>query len=225
MEKVKSSRKKVSQQTSSPSIAEAYKHHLLLQGTPPASVYKFCLDSGIKENDFYNEYTSFEAIDKDIWKHYATKTIQRLTADEGFADFTAREKLLTFYFSLAEVLKADRSYILLCAHTTKFPVPVPAFLKDFKLAFDAFVERLVQEGLAKKEIAQRPFLDKTYPTLFWMHMNLFLLYWKEDTSKSFESTDAFIEKSVNLAFELIGKGALDSAIDMMKFLYQSKQRA
>lgn len=224
MEKVKSSRKKASKESVS-SIAESYKQHLLLHGTPPASVYKFCLDLGIKENDFYNEYGSFEAIDREIWNKYITSTIQRLTADEAFADFTTREKLLTFYFALAEVLKADRSYILLCAQSLKRPVSLPVFLKDFKISFDAFIGNLMREGHEKKEIAQRPFLDKTYPTLFWLHLNLVLMYWKEDSSKSFEQTDAFIEKSVNLAFELIGKGALDSAIDMMKFLYQSKQRA
>lgn len=225
MEKVKSSRKKTSKQQSSTSISGAYKQHLLVEGKPPASVYKFCIDLGIKESDFYNEYGSFESIDRDIWKQYVTSTVQRLKDDEAFVDFTSREKLLTFYFALAEVLKGDRSYILLLEHRPSLNTLVPNFLKDFKRAFDSFIEGLMQEGLAKEEIAQRPYLDKTYPTLFWMHMNLFLMYWKEDTSKSFDNTDAFIEKSVNLAFELIGKGALDSALDMMKFLYQSKQRA
>jgi hypothetical protein len=225
MEKAKVSRKKASKGPSTTSILEAYKQHLLVHGSAPASVYTFCVDLGITENDFYNQYGSFEAVDREIWKNYVTSTIQRLTSDEGFRDFSAREKLLTFYFSLVELLKTDRSYVLLCLHKHTQPVSLPSFLKDFKLSFEVFIESLLREGLERKEIAPRPLLDKTYPTLFWMHMSLLLLYWKDDTSKSFESTDAFIEKSVNLAFELIGKGALDSAIDMMKFLYQSKRRA
>ena len=51
-----------------------------------------------------------------------------------------------------------------------------------------------------------------------------MLFWKEDNSPGFEKTDAAIEKSVNLAFDLIGKGAVDSAIDFAKFMYQNKMK-
>jgi hypothetical protein len=40
---------------------------------------------------------------------------------------------------------------------------------------------------------------------------------------NFEKTDAAIEKSVNLAFDLIGKGILDNALDFGKFLYQNSK--
>ena len=40
-------------------------------------------------------------------------------------------------------------------------------------------------------------------------------------SKSFEKTDAAIEKSVNLIMELMGKSALDSMFDLGKFLFQN----
>jgi hypothetical protein len=55
-------------------------------------------------------------------------------------------------------------------------------------------------------------------------MGFILLFWKEDDSAGFEKTDAAVEKSVNLAFDLIGKGAVDSAIDFAKFLYQNKSK-
>jgi hypothetical protein len=53
-------------------------------------------------------------------------------------------------------------------------------------------------------------------------MAFLLIFWKDDTSAGFEKTDAAIEKSVNLAFDLIGKGAVDSIFDFAKFLYQTK---
>jgi len=55
-------------------------------------------------------------------------------------------------------------------------------------------------------------------------MGFLLVFWKEDESPGFEKTDAAVEKSVNLAFDLIGKGAVDSFIDFAKFLYQSKTK-
>jgi hypothetical protein len=47
-----------------------------------------------------------------------------------------------------------------------------------------------------------------YPQLFWLHLGFILLFWKEDNSPAFENTDAAVEKSVNLAFDLIGNSLL-----------------
>lgn len=221
MESTKS-KKKADKVVNEQAILEAYKMHLLNEGKQPASIYAFCTSLGIKEEVFYDHFGTFEAIDKAIWKDFAISTIHKLKADSAFAEFSSREKLLTFYFALAEVLKSNRSYILLVTKHHKFPDFSPAYLKDFKVSFEAFVEQLIIEGISREEVAKRPLLDKRYPNLFWVHMTFFLLFWRDDNSKGFEKTDAFVEKSVNLAFDLIGKGAIDSAIDFLKFLYQAK---
>jgi hypothetical protein len=197
---------------------------LLLNGKQPSSVYKFCLDLGIKEEVFYTHYGSFEALEKVIWNGFIEQAVKSLLADKSFSDFNAREKVLALYFTLAEILKSNRSFILLQLNSYKKPELVPLFLKDFKHTFEEFVASVLNDGKSKGEVAQRPYLDKRYPQLFWVHLSFFLLYWKDDDSAGFEKSDAFIEKSVNLAFDLIGKGAFDSAVDFAKFLYQSKMK-
>jgi Tetracyclin repressor-like, C-terminal domain len=221
METTKASRKKTSKQTSAYTIAEKYKHTLLLAGKEPISIYKFCLDEGVTEADFYEHFNSFASIECFIWKNFVASTEQQLIADEAFASFSAREKILTFYFALAETLKANRSYVLVKAAHFKKTDLSPNFLKDFKHSFEKFTESVLTEAINKGEVAKRPYLDKRYPQLFWIHMSLFLVYWKDDTSTGFEKSDVFIEKSVNLAFDLISKGAIDSAIDFTKFLFQT----
>jgi len=99
----------------------------------------------------------------------------------------------------------------------------PGYLKGFKESFEKFFENILNQGKSKGEVATRPYLDKRYPQLFWLHLGFILIFWKEDDSAGFEKTDAAIEKSVNLAFDLIGKGAVDAAIDFGKFLYQNKR--
>jgi hypothetical protein len=99
---------------------------------------------------------------------------------------------------------------------------IPGFIKDFKSSFDTFMTGVLAEGKANGEVAARPYLDKGYPHLFWLHLAFIIQFWKDDTSQGFEKTDAVIEKSVNLAFDLIGKGAVDSALDFAKFMYQTK---
>ena len=102
------------------------------------------------------------------------------------------------------------------------PELVPKYLRTFKSNFESFFQSIINEGKAKGEIANRPIIDARYPKLFWLHMGFMLLFWRDDSSAGFEKTDAAIEKSVNLAFDLIGKGAVDTAIDFAKFLYQNK---
>jgi hypothetical protein len=224
MEKAKKSGSKKTKSLSEESLIMAYQEYLLLNGKKPTTVYKFCKDLGIQENDFYKVAGSFEALEKHIWAGYIRETLTILESDSSFEGFSAREKLLSFYFTLMEKLKANRSFAMLLLNRHERMTVMPNFLKTFKQHFEEIITRILSDGKATGEVAERPYLDKRYPQLLWVHMTLLLNYWKEDDSAEFENTDAFIEKSVNLAFNLIGKGAVDSAIDFAKFLYQSKTR-
>jgi AcrR family transcriptional regulator len=220
METTKKSRKKSAASATDDVLITAYQKHLLLHGHRPASIYKFCLDVGIKEEEFYNHFGSFEGLERSIWQNFVDKTVNMLQADDAFASFSAREKVLAFYYALIEVLRADRSFILLQLNGQKRLELVPEFLKGFKASYEKFIEGVLASGKTQGEVATRPFLDKRYPQLFWIHMSFLLMFWKEDNSAGFERTDVAIEKSVNLAFDLIGKGAVDSAIDFAKFMFQ-----
>ena len=204
-------------------IVSAYREQLLSEGQRPVSVYKFALDLGISEEEFYNLFGSFDGLDRFVWNRLVERTITRLEADDAYAAFSAREKVLAFYFTLAEELKAQRSMIVYYLELTPRLELVPWFLKSFKTTFDNYIQNILEGGKADGEIAKRPMFDKQYPRLFWIHLGFILHFWKDDTSAGFENTDAAIEKSVNLAFDLIGKGAVDSVIDFGKFLYQTKK--
>lgn len=221
--KTRTSRGNKTTSASTDKIQSAYVDHLLTEGKQPTSVYKFCLDLGIKEEAFYSRFGSFDAIEKDIWAGFIGKAVSRLQSDKTFASFTSREKILSFYFGLFEELKNHRSFAIHQLGTFRKPELTPTYLKDFKKTFDGFISSALNEGKTRGEIGSRLYLDKLYPQLFWMHMGFLLLFWREDESAGFEKTDAAIEKSVNLAFDLIGKGAVDSAFDFAKFLYQSKK--
>jgi hypothetical protein len=217
----KQSRKAVSLPSES-KIKSAYQDHLLRSGSRPASVYKFCLDIDIKEEDFYNFFGSFDAVERQIWNGFIQKTISRLKADEAFGLFTAREQILSFYFALIEELRSHRSFILLQLTDIRQTDVAPPFLKDFRSSFEKFMGEILNAGKGKGEIANRPWLDERYPGLFWLHMIFILRFWRNDDSAGFEKTDAAIEKSVNLAFDLISKGAVDTAFDFGKFLFQNR---
>lgn len=201
-------------------ILKAYRRALLTDGKQPSSVFVFCQSLGLSEDDFYQYFGSFDAIDKEIWKGYLATVSGRLKKDTNYASFSIREKILAFYFTLTEVLKSDRSFVLLTLKDWKNPAMPPSFMKAFKKEFDSWLEPVLLEGKQSGEIARRPMLDNQYVSLFWLHLLFVLQFWSKDDSAGFEKTDAAIEKSVNLAFDLIGKGVLDNALDFGKFLFQ-----
>ncbi len=222
MEKTKKAKIKT-EAVNADKIISGYRDYLLSEGKQPASVFKFCKDQGFKEDEFYQYFGSFEALEKSIWKEYIDQTRSGMEADENYHSFSTREKILTFYFMLAETLKADRSFVLHQLKGWKNPSSTPKFLKGFKSSFEAWINTVLNEGKGSGEIANRPFLDQRYDMLFWIHLMFILQFWSHDESANFEKTDAAIEKSVNLAFDLIGKGVLDSAIDFGKFIYQNSK--
>ncbi len=218
MEKTKKSPRKKAK--ASPTISQAYIDYLLSEGKPPASVFAFCKHLGMEENTFYDQYGSFEALEKSIWRNFFAETIATLESDKNFIGFTAREKVLTFYYSFTEVLKQNRSFVLLQLGDWKNPTTHPTILKGIKKEFDAWINKILSEAKSAKEISTLPYLEKLNPTLLWIHFLFILHFWMKDDSASFERTDMAIEKSVTLAFDALAHGLFEQVIDFGKFLYQ-----
>jgi AcrR family transcriptional regulator len=220
METTKKAKRKSGASTTDKILA-AYRQHVLTEGKQPSSVFVFCQSLGIPESTFYDSFGSFEAIDKAIWKGYFDATRDSLAADKSYSSFTLREKILAFYFTLAEVLKGDRSFAIHGLQAAKHSLFPPAFIRAFQDEFTAWLNPILNEGKQQGEVATRPMLDTRYDKVFLMHLMFILQFWSHDDSPGFEKTDAAIEKSVNLAVDLIGKGILDNALDFGKFLFQN----
>jgi len=101
-------------------ILEAYKKYWLENGHKPVSVYSFCKSIDGNEGEFYNFYNSLEVIDKAIWLDFFESTLAQLENDDIYKNYSAKEKLLAFYFLWVQKLKENRSYILLQKEKFKF---------------------------------------------------------------------------------------------------------
>jgi AcrR family transcriptional regulator len=215
--------KKTTKKDSRNLILEGYKNHVLEHGSAPSSVFKFAKDLKMKEEDFYTYFTSFDSIKSAIWVQIFEETIQQVESQDVFREYSAREKFLSFLFTWAEVLKKNRSYLLSLYQTkSQSLISMSKEVGDFKQKFKDFANEIILEGKETEEIASRPIISDRYDEALWFQTAFVLRYWLDDRSPSFEKTDAAIEKSVNLAFDLMGKSALDSFLDFAKFLYQTK---
>ena len=215
--------KNKNQQTDENKIIEGYINHVLETGHEPASVFKFAKDLKMKEAAFYEYFTSFDAVKKAVWELNFDNTIHALEGQEVYKTYTSREKLLGFLFTWIEELKNRRSYLLtVYGNESLKDRSFPTELKGFKSKFKDFANSIVNEGKETEEIVERPYLTDKYHEAMWLQVMFVFRFWLKDDSPGFEKTDAAIEKSVNLAFDLMGKSAVDSFVDFAKFLFQSK---
>ncbi len=198
-------------------ILVAFAAHWSEEGRPPRSVARFCKELGITEVIFYKHFPSLHAVEKAFWRHWITEVISAVEGGEDWEEFTARERYLSFLFALTQSAIARRSLLLERFHDIS-PISHPAALEGMRSEFLEFTGRLIDRGTESGEIAERRGLSTLYPGILYVHLRWVIDQWLKDESKEFERTDAFIEKTVTLAFDLFRSQALDSAADLIRFL-------
>ena len=199
-------------------IQSEYLDFVLTEGKNPTSVYLFAKRVGIAEAEFYQHYNSFDAIALNIWEGFLQGTIDRVEASDEYAAFTVRERILTFYFTVIETLKGQRSYVAYSSKAWFKPGNNLPAKKAVEKILEPYFEKLVNQGFETGELADRTkisdYYQKALIVKFWFLLN----FWLKDMSKDFEDTDAAIEKAVNLGLDLMKENTLDKAFDFAKFL-------
>ena len=200
-------------------IIENYILHYNRNGKMPKSVFEFCEQLQISESEFYQEFSDLTAIESEILIQIWTEALEKLKGQDFYQDLTSQEKLLSAVYAFFENLKNYRSYLLLKHKDWKNPLQHMENMKEFKDAFFQYLDGLnfEQKGIGVPQIDK--ILDKgTHHGLFTNLMFVFN-FWMKDKSKGFEKTDACIEKSFALSFELLSNQGIQKAFDFGKFLF------
>jgi hypothetical protein len=198
-------------------ILDRYAEHLRENGTRPKSVFTFCKDLQISEEDFFRCYGSFDAVEEEFWRRMIQNVIASVTAGPEWAGFGARQRTLAFLFGFLEASLRVRSILLIRKESFR-PLCRITWLRGFGDAHKEFMRGVLAHGHDTNEIAERGALASVYPDLFFTHLLAVIDFHLADTSVGFERTDAFVEKTVNLVFDLIRTQAIDSAFDLVRFL-------
>ncbi len=206
-------------------IQDSYIDYVLTNNEPPKSVYVFAKNIGITEPEFYAFYSSFTAVEKAVWTDLTTKTIVEIEAQEVWSGYSAREKVLAFFYAYIELLKSRRSFIVYSLNRYKYApkLQTPDVLTDTKQVFENFAESTIREGLDKGELADRKFFSKRYKDALWVQFGVILNFWINDSSAGFEKTDEAIERGVNISFDLFERSTLDNLIDYGKFFARNRR--
>lgn len=201
-------------------IISKYMDYVLTYNEDPKSVYLFTKENDFDEQTFYTYFTSFDSIQSSIFEAFHQNTISLLEKSEDFSTYNAQNKLLSYYYTLFEILTANRSYVVHVLKDKKDVLKKIKALKSFKEHFKVFIKSLEIPTLDFKQERIEKIQNRAIKESAWMQFIFTLKFWLEDTSTSFEKTDVFIEKSVNTSFDLMNIEPVKSVIDLGKFLYK-----
>jgi len=198
-------------------IENKYWESILETHQSPASIFKFCKDLGISEKSFYEYFSSFESIEGEYWEKLVNQTTEALDQDEETPHYDAKQRLLAFYFTFIEALLENRSRF-----TTSFPsmknVTDWTSLISFDRAFRLFSESIITQAVEEGAIDDRKRLNDVYPHALLLQFKVILEFYRNDSSKQFQDTDAFIEKSVRFFFDGAKLPLIESGLDLIRFL-------
>lgn len=200
------------------SIQSAYIDYVLTEGHEPQSVYLFAKKNEMTEEEFYRFFGSFEAVEQNIWTEFARRTITEVKGQEIWAQYSARERALSFFYSFFELLKGSRSFAVYSLKKQPRTLGTPRVLEPMKTLFESFAEDILREGLETGELTDRKFFSNKYKDALWMQFGFVLKFWINDNSAGFEKTDEAIEKGVNVTFDLFQRSPIDNLLDYGKFL-------
>ena len=199
-------------------LQSAYINHVLLQGEQPKSVFVFARDNEIAEEEFYNHFGSFEAIEQSIWKTFMQTTITEVRKQEVWTQYTSREKVLSLFYSFFEYMKSNRSFAAFSMKNASKGLGSPRILEGLKAEFESFNASVIQEGIESGELMDRAFFAGKYKDALWVQFGFILNFWLKDTSAGFERTDEAIEKGLNVTFDLFQRSPIDALFEYGKFL-------
>ncbi len=188
----------------------------------PGSIYAFSKFLGEEKETVKANFSTISHLEIALWESFIEDNFMRLNAEPAYAEYIARERLLAFYFTLLEVLKPHRNYVLLAPTAIGTGILGIDVLSGFKKAFLGYTQGLINLGLETGEVEERTFVTEKYHEALWAQFLFILNFWKKDSSEDFQKTDEAIERSVNLSLDLMARGPLDSILEFGQFLFKNR---
>lgn len=203
-------------------IIEKYMNQVLEKNEEPKNVFVFCKENKIDETEFYTFFGSLDALRQEIWVKFFENTLVAIQKEKEFETYSDKNKLLTMYFTLFEILTLNRSYVLFALKENKEGLKNLKSLKGIRSHLKDFVEIIIdtESSEIKEKVAK--ITKPVFAEGAWIQFLFLLKFWMDDTSKSFEKTDILIEKSVNTVVDLLNTKPLESLFDLGKFLWKEK---
>ena len=203
-------------------IISKYMDDVLEKNEEPKNVFSFCKEHKIEESEFYTFFGSIDALKQEIWVKFFENALATIHVEESFQTYSEKNKLLTLYFTVFEILTLNRSYVLFSLKENKEGLKNLKGLKQFRNHFKDFIVTIMETENSEMKEKLAKVTKPIFSEGAWIQFLFLLKFWMDDTSKSFEKTDILIEKSVNTVVDLLDTKPLESLFDLGKFLWKEK---
>ena len=204
------------------SVIGKYMDYVLTHGEQPKTVYSFCKENDFEESDFYNHFSDFTHLEKELFATFCKKAVLMLENSNETKTYDSKQKLIGFYFTFFEMLTANRSFVLLRLKENSNKLKALKTLSGLRNSFTRFLETLDFDTIDFKQDNLNKIQDKGMKEIAWFQLLYTIQFWMNDDSKGFEKTDIFIEKSLKASFDLTDMAPVNSVFDLAKFLYKEK---
>ncbi len=189
----------------------------------PMNVYRFCKKHLIPEADFYRYFSSLEHLQQQIWVKFFENAVTIIEREPSYFSYSNRDKILTLYFTLFEVLTLNRSYVLFALKENGEGMKNLAQLRSLRNRFRSYLISFSAGSESKMSDKVKRFIDPALAEGAWTQFLFTLKFWLEDTSAGFEKTDILIEKSVNTVMDFLDTKPLENLLDLGKFLWKENK--
>lgn len=204
-------------------LLSLYGDYLLENRERPKSVYSFAKENKFEEKEFYQFFSSFDHLEKEILKHFFQKSLDLTIEIQGYEEMSAKERLLNLYFIFFENLTINRSLVTMILE--KRDLTMLQKMQKLKSEHRTFVKTLDFNDLEILEKAKESFKNfnsKSREEILWLHFLSIIEFWQKDESPNFEKTDLYIEKTIDTGFQFIDHEPLKKFVDLGKFLWKEK---
>jgi hypothetical protein len=205
-------------------IISLYMNDVLETGEEPKNAYVFCKKNAIAESDFYSFFGSLDTLKQAIWAKFFENAVATIQKETTFETYTDKNKLLTLYFTLFEILALNRSYVLYSLKENNEGLKKLKNLSTFRNQFKEYIVSTIKSKPSEPFGKVAKVTEPVYSEGAWLQFLFLLKFWMDDTSKGFEKTDVLIEKSVNTIVDLLDTKPLESLFDLGKFLWKEKMQ-
>lgn len=204
-------------------IIALYMNDVLENNHNTRNVFVFCKNNGIEEATFYSFFGSIDAIKQSIWTKFFENAVATIEKEPNYIGYSDKNKLLTLYFTLFEILTLNRSYVTYVLHENKEGLKHLKQLKLLRIQFKDFVEGIIETSTSGMGSKLAKVTKPVFSEGAWIQFLFLLKFWLEDNSKGFEKTDIVIEKSVNTVVDLLDTKPFENLIDLGKFLWKERK--
>lgn len=204
-------------------IFELYTDYILSHGEQPKSIYQFAKENKFEEQKFYDFFTSFDQLEKQILVKLFSKSLELVNEVNNANGMTSKEKLLNVYYIFFENLTMNRSLMMMILGNHKLPLSKNLFsLKKIHQEYIKTLDFSSWEVLENAKENIKNTHEQIRENVLWLHLVSAIEFWKNDSSPAFEKTDIFIEKTIDTGFEFMDNEPLRKVFDLGKFLWKEK---